>query len=47
MTEYSNYVKSLKRLYENKEIDVAKIKSLLSENKITNDEYDHIMKRGE
>lgn len=47
MTDYSNYVKSLKRLYENKEIDVAKIKSLLSKNKITNDEYDHIMKRGE
>lgn len=47
MTEYSNYVKSLKRLYENKEIDVVKVKSLLSKNKITNEEYNHIMKRGE
>lgn len=47
MVEFSLYIKSLKRLYENKEIDVAKVKNLLSKNMITNDEYNYIMKRGE
>ena len=44
MTEYSDYVRSLKRLYSNKEIDIAKVKSLLSGRKISNDEYEFITK---
>lgn len=47
MTEFNNYVQSLKRLYVNKEIDITKIKGLLSGKKITSDEYDYIVKRGE
>lgn len=47
MTKYSNYINSLKRLFDNKEIEAAKIKNLLSKKMITNDEYNYIMKRGE
>lgn len=47
MAEFSNYVRSLRRLYINKEIDITKVKGFLSGKKISNDEYEFITKRGE
>ena len=43
--EYSIFITTLKQLYKNKEIDIAKIKSYYSKKIITLEEYNFILNK--
>lgn len=46
MEEFSVFIDTLKKMYNENKIEVTKIRKLLSDKKITNDEYQYIIKEG-
>lgn len=45
MEEYSTFIETLKKMFTDKKIEISKVRALLTEKKITSEEYEYIIKR--
>lgn len=45
MAEYGKFIETLKKMYVNQKIEISKIKKMLSEKHISQDEYNFITQK--